>query len=48
MTTREWLEKAKKEGFAIPALNVGTLETFEVIMSTPEGTVRSFDINMLL
>ncbi len=34
MTAREWLEKAKKEGFAIGALNVGNLETFKAIATT--------------
>ena len=32
MNAHDWLEKAKKEGFAIPALNVGTLETFKGIV----------------
>lgn len=32
MTTRDWLERAKKEDFAIPALNVGTFETFKGIV----------------
>ncbi len=32
MNARDWLEKAKKEGFAIPALNVGTFETFKGIV----------------
>ena len=32
MTPREWLEKAKQEKFAIPALNVGTFETFKGIV----------------
>src|SRR3990167_10985716 len=32
MTAREWLTKAKREGFAIPALNVGTFETFKGIV----------------
>jgi ketose-bisphosphate aldolase len=32
MTSRDWLEKAKKEGFAIPALNAGTFETFKGIV----------------
>ena len=32
MTARDWLTKAKREGFAIPALNVGTLETFKGIV----------------
>lgn len=31
MTSREWLEKAKKEKFAIGAFNVGNLETFKAI-----------------
>ena len=31
MTAREWLEKAKKEKFAIGAFNVGNLETFRAI-----------------
>lgn len=34
MTAKEWLEKAKKEGFAIGALNVGNLETFKAIVET--------------
>jgi ketose-bisphosphate aldolase len=33
MTARDYLEKAKKEGFAIPALNVGTLETMKGIVA---------------
>jgi ketose-bisphosphate aldolase len=33
MTAREWLEKAKKEGFAIGALNVSNLETFKAIVN---------------
>ena len=33
MTAREWLEKAKKEGFAIGALNVSNLETFKAIVT---------------
>ncbi len=32
MTARDWLEKAKKENFAIPALNVGTLESMKGIV----------------
>lgn len=32
MNALEWLEKAKNEGFAIPALNVGTFETFKGII----------------
>jgi len=32
MNAKDWLEKAKKEGFAIPALNVGTFETFKGIV----------------
>lgn len=32
MNARDWLTKAKQEGFAIPALNVGTLETFKGIV----------------
>jgi len=32
MTAREWLEKAKKEKFAIGAFNVGNLETFKAIV----------------
>lgn len=32
MTTRDWLEKAKKEKFAIGAFNVGNLETFKAIV----------------
>lgn len=31
MTAREWLEKAKKEKFAIGAFNVGNLETFKAV-----------------
>lgn len=31
MTARDWLEKAKKEHFAIPALNAGTLEVLKAI-----------------
>lgn len=31
MTARDYLEKAKKEGFAIPALNAGTFETIKAI-----------------
>lgn len=31
MTAREWLEKAKREKFAIGAFNVGNLETFKAI-----------------
>ena len=31
MTAREWLEKAKREKFAIGAFNVGSLETFKAI-----------------
>ncbi|MDP2671706.1 MAG: class II fructose-bisphosphate aldolase [bacterium] len=33
MNAREWLEKAKRENFAIPALNVGTFETFKGIVA---------------
>jgi fructose/tagatose bisphosphate aldolase len=33
MTAREWLEKAKKEGFAIGALNVANLPTFKAIVT---------------
>lgn len=33
MTAHDWLEKAKKEGFAIPALNAGTFETFKGIVA---------------
>lgn len=33
MTARDWLEKAKREDFAIPALNVGTFETFKGIVA---------------
>ncbi len=33
MTARDWLEKAKKEGFAIPALNAGTLEVLKAIVA---------------
>lgn len=32
MTTREWLEKAKREKFAIGAFNVGNLETFKAVV----------------
>src|SRR3989344_251585 len=32
MNAQEWLQKAKSEGFAIPALNVGTLETLKGIV----------------
>lgn len=32
MTVRDWLEKAKKEKFAIGAFNVGNLETFRAIV----------------
>lgn len=32
MNAYEWLEKAKKENFAIPALNAGTFETFKGIV----------------
>lgn len=32
MTAKEWLQKAKNEGFAIGALNVGNLETFKAIV----------------
>src|SRR3990172_3697783 len=32
MSPKDWLEKAKKEDFAIPSLNVGTLETFKGIV----------------
>lgn len=32
MTPHEWFERAKKEDFAIPALNVGTFETFKGIV----------------
>ncbi len=31
MTAHDWLEKAKKEHFAIPALNAGTLEVLKAI-----------------
>lgn len=31
MTVRKWLQKAKNEGFAIGAFNVGNLETFKAI-----------------
>lgn len=31
MTAREWLEKAKREKFAIGAFNVGNLETFKAV-----------------
>ena len=33
MTARDWLEKAKKEGFAIGALNVANLPTFKAIVT---------------
>ncbi|KKS64108.1 MAG: hypothetical protein A2835_02365 [Candidatus Niyogibacteria bacterium RIFCSPHIGHO2_01_FULL_45_28] len=32
MTAREWLEKARREKFAIGAFNVGNLETFKAIV----------------
>ncbi|MDO8498911.1 MAG: class II fructose-bisphosphate aldolase [bacterium] len=32
MTAREWLQKAKREKFAIGAFNVGNLETFKAIV----------------
>lgn len=32
MTAKEWLERAKKEKFAIGAFNVGNLETFKAIV----------------
>lgn len=32
MTARQWLEKAKREKFAIGAFNVGNLETFKAIV----------------
>jgi len=32
MTSREWLQKAKDEKFAIGAFNVGNLETFKAIV----------------
>lgn len=34
MKVKDWLEKAKSEGFAIGALNVGNLETFKAIVET--------------
>ncbi len=33
MTARNWLEKARKENFAIPALNAGTLEVLKAIVA---------------
>ncbi len=33
MTAHDWLEKAKKENFAIPALNAGNLETIKGIVA---------------
>lgn len=33
MNAHDWLEKAKREDFAIPALNVGTFETFKGIVA---------------
>lgn len=33
MTAHEWLDRAKKEGFAIPALNAGTLEVLKAIVA---------------
>ncbi len=32
MTVKDWLEKAKREHFAIPALNAGTLEVLKAIV----------------
>lgn len=34
LSVREWFEKARKEGFAIGAFNVGNLETFRAIAET--------------
>ena len=31
MTAKDWLTKAKKEGFAIGAFNVANLETFKAV-----------------
>lgn len=33
MNAHDWLEKARKENFAIPALNAGTFETFKAIIA---------------
>ena len=33
MTARDWFEKARRENFAIPALNAGTFETFKGIVA---------------
>jgi ketose-bisphosphate aldolase len=33
MTARDWFDRAKKEGWALPALNIGTLETFKGIVA---------------
>lgn len=32
MTSRDWLEKAKREGWAMGAFNVGNLETFKAVV----------------
>lgn len=32
MTAREWLEKAKREKFAVGAFNIGNLETFKAVV----------------
>lgn len=37
MTAREWLEKAKREKFAIGAFNVGNLETFKAIVQAAQN-----------
>ena len=33
MTARDWFEKARRENFAIPALNAGTFETLKGIVA---------------
>lgn len=37
MTARQWLQKAKKEKFAIGAFNVGNLETFKAIAQAAQN-----------
>jgi len=37
MTARDWLEKAKREGWAIGAFNVGNLETFKAIAQAAQA-----------
>ncbi|MDP2720958.1 MAG: class II fructose-bisphosphate aldolase [bacterium] len=37
MNAKEWLTKAKKEGFAIGAFNVGNLETLEAIVAAAKA-----------